>query len=319
MCFEIERKAVLVPGALLLCMFSMAHSLVVGQDLADFESRLTEFTLENGLRFLVLERHTAPVVSFHTYADVGSANEVKGITGMAHLFEHMAFKGSQTIGTLDYQAEAKALVQLDEAFLALKKERQRTGEIDGQRLSELRKRFEEAQKEASKYLIPDEFEEALTRAGAGGLNASTYYDATQYMVSLPSNKVELWMVLESERFLNPVLREFYKERDVVMEERRLRTESRPIGRLIEEFLAVAFKAHPYGEPVVGHMSDLETMTRQEAELFFEKYYSPGNLTIAIVGDVNPTEVRELAQTYFGRIPARPKPGPVETVEPPQLV
>lgn len=318
MCFEIERKSVLVPVALLWCMFSIAHSLVVGQDLADFESRLTEFTLENGLRFLVLERHTAPVVSFHTYADVGSADEVKGITGMAHLFEHMAFKGSQTIGTLDYQAEAKALVQLDEAFLALKKERQRTGEIDGQRLSELRKRFEEAQKEASKYLIPDEFEELITRAGAGGLNASTYYDATQYMVSLPSNKVKLWMALESERFLNPVLREFYKERDVVMEERRLRTESRPIGRLIEEFLAIAFKAHPYGEPVVGHMSDLETMTRPEAELFFKKYYSPGNLTIAIVGDVNPTEVRELARTYFGRIPARPKPGPVETVEPAQL-
>ena len=318
MCVEIERKSVLVPVALLLCIFTMAHSLVVAQDLADFESRLTEFTLQNGLKFLVLERHIAPVVSFHTYADVGSADEVKGITGMAHLFEHMAFKGSQTIGTMDYRAEAKALIRLDEAFLALKKERQRTGKSDGQRLSELRKRFEEAQKEASKHLIPDEFEEALTRAGAGGLNASTYYDATQYMVSLPSNKVELWMALESERFLNPVLREFYKERDVVMEERRMRTESQPIGRLIEEFLAVAFKAHPYGEPVVGHMSDLETMTRQEAELFFEKYYSPGNLTIAIVGDVNPTEVRELAQTYFGQIPARPKPEPVETVEPPQL-
>jgi predicted Zn-dependent peptidase len=126
------------------------------------------------------------------------------------------------------------------------------------------------------------------------------------------------MSMESDRFANPVLREFYKERDVVMEERRLRTESQPVGRLLEEFLAVAYKAHPYGEPVVGHMSDLETMTRSEAEAFFKKHYSLSNLTVAIVGDVNPRQIRELAERYFGRIPSGPKPDPVETVEPPQL-
>ena len=316
--FEIERESIFVLGVLLLCMFISVHSLVVGQDMDDFERRLTEFTLENGLKFIVFERHTAPIVSFHTYANVGSVDEVKGITGMAHLFEHMAFKGSQTVGTMNYEAEAKILTQLDESFLILKKESQKTGEIDRERLDKLSKSFEKLQEEASQYLVLDEFEEALLRAGASGLNASTYYDATQYTVSLPSNKLELWMVLESERFLNPVLREFYKEKDVVMEERRLRTESRPVGRLIEEFLAVAFKAHPYGEPVVGHMSDLETITRQEAENFFEDYYSPGNLVISIVGDVDPNEVRNLAHIYFGRIPERPKPGPVETVEPPQL-
>jgi predicted Zn-dependent peptidase len=126
------------------------------------------------------------------------------------------------------------------------------------------------------------------------------------------------MSMESDRFLNPVLREFYKEKDVVMEERRLGTESQPVGRLLEEFLAIAYKAHPYGEPIVGHMSDLETLTRSEAEAFFKKYYLPSNLTVAIVGDVNPQEVRELAQKYFNRIPGGPKPDPVETVEPPQL-
>ena len=318
MYFGIERKPIFVLGVLLVYMFTSAHSLVLGQEMNDFESRLTEFTLENGLKFIVYERHAAPVISFHTYANVGSADEVKGITGMAHLFEHMAFKGSQTVGTMNYEAEAKIFAQLDESFLILKKEKQKKGGIDREHLKALRKSFEKLQKAASQYLVLDEFEEALIRAGASGLNASTYYDATQYTVSLPSNKLELWMVLESERFLNPVLREFYKEKDVVMEERRLRTESRPVGRLVEEFLAVAFKAHPYGEPVVGHMSDLETMTRQEAEKFFEDYYSPGNLTISIVGDVDPTEVRNLAHIYFGRIPERPKPGPVETVEPPQL-
>ena len=126
------------------------------------------------------------------------------------------------------------------------------------------------------------------------------------------------MSMESDRFGNPVLREFYKEKDVVMEERRLSTESQPIGRLLEEFLAVAYKAHPYGEPIVGHMSDLETLTRSEAEAFFKRYYLPSNLTVAIVGDVNAQEVKELAEKYFSRIPSGPKPDPVETVEPPQL-
>ena len=299
----------------------MASSLVISpyaQSLERFEEKVTRFTLKNGLTFIVLERHEAPVVSFHTYADVGAVDEVKGITGMAHLFEHLAFKGSRNVGTKDYKAEEEAMTKMDALFLDIKKERRKEEQTDGKRLQELQKRLEEAQQEAASHLVPDEFEEALSRAGSTGLNASTSWDATRYTVSLPSNKVELWMSLESDRFLNPVLREFYKERNVVMEERRLRTENQPVGRLIEEFLGVAFKAHPYGEPVVGHMSDLETLTRAEAETFFRKYYSPSNLTLAIVGDVDASEVRKLAETYFGRIPGRPKPDPVETVEPLQL-
>ncbi|UCD51535.1 MAG: insulinase family protein, partial [Phycisphaerales bacterium] len=150
-----------------------------------------------------------------------------------------------------------------------------------------------------------------------GLNAGTSADYTVYFVNLPSNKLELWMLMESDRFLNPVLREFYKEKDVVMEERRMRTETQPVGKLLEEFLAVAYKAHPYGQPVIGHMSDLEALTRSEAEAFFRTHYGPTNLTMAIVGDVDPARVKALATEYFGRIPARPHPRPVETVEPPQ--
>lgn len=309
-------KAVQIVTGLILIALSFSASL--SQNLEDFEKRVTEFTLENGLHFIVLERHDAPVVSFHTYADVGSADEVIGITGMAHVFEHMAFKGSETIGTTDYEAEKEVMEKLDTVFMALKTERRKGDQADPERLSALEQKFKKLQEEDEQYLVHDEFEEALSRAGSVGLNASTSWDATQYSVSLPSNKIELWMSLESERFLRPVLREFYKEKDVVMEERRLRTESQPIGRLLEEFLAVAYKAHPYGEPPVGHMSDLRTMTRPEAEIFFNTYYTPGNLTIAIVGDVDPKDTRKLALTYFGRIPAGPIPEPVETVEPPQL-
>lgn len=296
----------------------LAPKSAEAQDLAEFEERMTEFTLDNGLKFLVLERHEAPVVSFHTYADVGSVDEVKGITGLAHLFEHMAFKGTKTIGTKNYQAEAEAMARMDETFEAIKAEQRKGDRADKARLAELQKQLKEAQEEAQKYLVHDEFDEAYVREGGAGFNAYTSRDATQYIVSLPSNKTELWMSMESERFLNPVLREFYKEKDVVMEERRLSTESRPVGRLLEEFLAIAYKAHPYGEPIVGHMSDLKTMTRTEAEAFFSKYYGPSNLAIAIVGDVNPEEIRKLAQTYFSRVPSGPKPDPVETVEPPQF-
>jgi predicted Zn-dependent peptidase len=285
---------------------------------AQFEKRMTEFTLSNGLKLLVLERHEAPVVSFHTYADVGASDEVRGITGMAHLFEHMAFKGTTTIGTRDYKAEEQAIDNIDEAFLALKAERRKGDRADKARLEQLEKQFKDAQEQAQKYLVHDEYEETFSREGSAGFNAYTSHDATQYIVSLPSNKVELWMMMESDRFAHPVLREFYKEKDVVMEERRLGVESQPVGRLLEEFMAIAYKAHSYGDEVVGHMSDLETMTRAEAEAFFKKYYSPSNLTIAIVGDVNPQQIKKLATEYFSGIPSGPKPDPVETVEPPQL-
>ena len=314
-----KPRSTVVHLAILFCVIAAVFpSFTTAQDVAQFEKRMTKFTLGNGLKFLVLERHEAPVVSFHTYADVGAADEVRGITGMAHLFEHMAFKGTKTIGTRDYEAEKKAMAKIDEAFLALKAERRKGDRADKARLEQLESQFREAQGQAQKYLVHDEYEETFSREGSTGFNAYTSHDATQYIVSLPSNKVELWMMMESDRFAHPVLREFYKEKDVVMEERRLGIESQPVGRLLEEFMAIAYKAHSYGDEVVGHMSDLETMTRAEADAFFKKYYSPSNLTIAIVGDVNPQQVRNLATEYFSGIPSGPKPDPVETVEPPQL-
>ena len=314
-----KQKTNVIWMAILLCAVAAAiPKPATAQDLAAFEKRMTEFALDNGLKFLMLERHEAPVVSFHTYADVGAVDEVQGITGLAHLFEHMAFKGTRTIGTKDYEAEAKAMAEIDEAFLALKAERRKGDRADKTRLEQLKNRMKKAQEKAQQYLVHDEYEEVFSREGSAGFNAYTSQDATQYIVSLPANKIELWMMMESDRFANPVLREFYKEKDVVMEERRLSVESQPIGRLLEEFMAIAYKAHPYGDQVVGHMSDIETLTRVEAEAFFSKYYAPSNLTVAIVGDVDPGQIRQLAEKYFGRIPSGPKPDPVETVEPPQL-
>ncbi|MCX5645896.1 MAG: pitrilysin family protein [Phycisphaerae bacterium] len=302
--------------ALVLFVLLVLGPAAMSQDLAGFEKRLTKFTLDNGLAFLVLERHEAPVVSFHTYADVGAVDEVTGFTGLAHLFEHMAFKGTQTVGTNDYQAAAAALAKMDDLFVALRKEKQKGDQADPAILKKLQEQFDQADAEAQKYIVHDEYEESLTQQGADGFNAYTSEDATQYIVSLPSNKLELWMMLEAERFAHPVLREFYKEKDVVMEERRM-MENSPTGRLYEEFEGIAFIAHPYRDGVIGHMSDLQALSRPEAEGFFKAHYGPSNLTIAIVGDVDPVNVKRLAAKYFASVPSGPKPEPVRTVEPPQ--
>jgi predicted Zn-dependent peptidase len=305
----------LLPITVILIFFIL--NITVAQDLADFEKEITEFTLDNGLQFIILERHEAPVATFLTFANVGAVDEQRGKTGLAHLFEHMAFKGTRTIGTRDYKAEAQAMTRMDEIFAALQTECARPSP-DPNRIQALQEQLEKAIQDGQAFLVHDEFEEALKRAGGDDLNAGTSADYTVYYVSLPSNKVELWMSMESDRFLNPVLREFYKEKDVVMEERRRTVDSNPIGRLLEEFNALAYRAHPYGVRVIGHMSDIKVLSRADAENFFGQYYIPNNLTIAIVGDVNPAEIQTLARCYFGRIPRGPQPELVRTVEPPQL-
>ena len=310
-------KGVRARTGLLLCLAAGFVGPAARGEFEDIQSRVNTFTLANGMKFIVLERHQAPVVSCYTYANVGSAQEAKGITGLAHLFEHMAFKGSERIGTKNFAAERAALDKVDEAFAAWSAERRKGSKADPEKLKQLEAAFKAAQEEAGKYVVPNEFGEAIEKAGGQGLNASTSWDATDYFFSLPSNELELWCYLESERFLDPVFREFYKEKNVVMEERRMRVESNPIGKMIEELLAVAYKAHPYGEPTIGHMSDLQGITRADAESFMKKYYIPNNLISVLVGDLETTQAKRLAEAYFGRLPAGPTPEPLRTVEPPQ--
>ncbi|MBM3749241.1 MAG: insulinase family protein [Acidobacteria bacterium] len=299
-----------------LWLLALTAAALAQSEFRDLESRVSEFTLANGQRFIVVERHNAPVATFMTYADVGAAQEVKGITGLAHVFEHMAFRGTTTIGTKDWAKEKVLLDKVEKAYYALRDEKRKGAKADAARLKELEQAFKDVQEEAGKLTYKEEFGEIIERAGGRDLNAGTGTDMTVYFFSLPSNQAELWFFLESERFRDPVFRDFYKERDVVMEERRL-GESQPIGRLVEEFQGVAYKSHPYGEGVIGHMSDLQNLTTADGQAFFKKYYVPSNLTTVVVGDVNPQRIRELAEIYFGRLPSVPKPEPVRTVEPPQ--
>lgn len=300
--------------SLLVTLF-MAGALR-SQALEAMKSKVKDKVLSNGMKVIVMERRDAPVASFHVYADVGSANESYGITGISHLLEHMAFKGSTTVGTTDYAQEAVVLAKLDSVCEELQRQQQSL-RPDSARIAALQGQFAFLEAEAKRYVVTDEFVDLLRKEGDRSVNAYTSNDATQYINSLPSNRLEFWMALTSDRFLNPVFREFYKERDVVMEERRLSLETRPIGRLIEDFLATSFKAHPYHHEVIGHMSDLKRLTRRDVEAYFRTFYIPSNMVVAIVGDVEATEAFRLAELYFGRIPSGPKPEGPRTEEPEQ--
>ncbi len=300
--------------AFLLLCFWLSISRASAQNLAD---QVIEHRLSNGLKVLLVERHRAPIVALQIMFKVGGVDEHAGITGAAHMFEHMLFKGTKNLGTHNYEEEEQVLKRVEHLMQALLEERQKGREADPEKLKQLEAQFQEAQAEAKRYVIPNEIGEIYAKNGAVGFNAFTAKDYTQYVVNLPANRIELWMMLESDRLANPVLREFYSERDVVLEERRRGYEIRPTGRLFEAFMAAAFIAHPYRLPTIGWKSDIENLTKTEVERFFQTYYVPNNAVIAIVGDIDPPAVLSMLERYFGSILAGPVPPPVKTVEPPQ--
>jgi predicted Zn-dependent peptidase len=304
--------------ALACCAMVATHCFAqdVQKELADFQKRVTVKVLPNGLTLIVCERPEAPVFSYFTIVDAGDANDPDGESGLAHMFEHLAFKGTKDIGTTDYAAEKVALAKVEATYAAYDTEyRKRVGQ-DPAKLKQLKDDFDAAEKAANQYVIPNEFTEIAEANGASGLNAETSLDATQYFWSMPSNRLQLWAYMESDRIGNPVPRQFYRERSVVMEEKRMRIDSNPVGYMVEQFLASAYVAHPYHRPGVGWESELSQITATEAEAFHRKYYVPANIVIAVVGDVTPADMPML-EKYFDAITAGPKPEPMATVEPPQ--
>jgi len=269
------------------------------------------------MHFIVLERHQAPVVSFHTYVNAGSVDDPEGKTGLAHMFEHMAFKGTDIIGSKNWPVEKNAMAAIEEVYDRLEQERRKGPHADAKTIKAQEAELKEAIEKAASYVVPNLYPTIIEENGGVDLNAFTAQDSTEYFYNLPANRIELWFLLESQRLLRPVFREFYKERDVVAEERRMRVESDPQGKLFESLTATALEAHPYRRPGLGWASDIQSLRVRDAEQFYKTYYAPGNVAIAIVGDVEPKQARALAQKYFGRLPAGPLPPLVHTVEPPQ--
>jgi predicted Zn-dependent peptidase len=291
--------------------------LAVAQDLASFEKRTTVKTLANGLTVIICERPEAPVFSFFTHVDAGSAQDPFQKTGLAHMFEHMAFKGTDKIGTKNYEAEKAALAKVEADYAAYLAERDKPFGRDEAKLKQSEQTWQADIKAADEYVKPHEFDTIVESEGGVGMNAFTNYDETAYFYSFPVNRLELWAYLESERFLHPVMREFYKERNVVIEERRMRVDSNPTGRLLEQFTTAAFQAHSYHRPTIGWMSDLNSFSATDAQHFFDKYYIPSNMVVAVVGDLKATDAMPIVEKYFGRLPTKPVPDERTTTEPPQ--
>jgi predicted Zn-dependent peptidase len=295
----IQNKTVYFISSLVLSFLLLLPSRVFPYEL---ENRVQSFTLKNGLRLLMMERHLSPTVSIYIRYRSGAVDEADGKTGTAHLLEHMMFKGTKTIGTRNYPREEKLLLKIEQAGMALDREQVKGVSADQATLTQLTQQLKMLQKSHRQLMISNEIDRLYTEQGAVGLNASTSQDLTTYQVSIPSNRIELWARIESDRMANPVFREFYTERDVVLEERRQRSESDPDGKLLERYLAIAFIAHPYRRPVIGWPSDMRFLDMAYMKHFFKKTHAPNNTVIAIVGDVRPAEVHRLVEKYFDRIP-----------------
>jgi len=312
----------------LLCRTGLCLGLAVLPGLAQ-QVPVVEKTLANGMKLLLVERHDDAAVAGGWVAHVGSSNERPGITGIAHLFEHMMFKGTSVIGTTNYQRDLEIMAAQEKIRDQMRAEEAkmraalRRGDIDDlaklesktERYKELEKQFNVLIAEHRQIIVKNEFDRIYRSGGGSGMNAFTSDDMTAYFINLPANKLELWMWMESERLLRPVFREFYAERDVVFEERRMRTESTPLGKFSETFNALFWESHPYGWPTVGWPSDIPAISKAQADEFYATYYAPQNITLILVGDLDVARATSLAAKYFSRIPAgKVAPPDVVTLE-----
>ncbi len=300
-------------STLALLLVSVAPSFAQTDEssnaLTALEKRVVMRTLSNGMRVIMLHRGEAPIFSGAVVVRVGGSDEQLGQTGISHMFEHMAFKGTITTGTKDYSKERKLLDQLEAIMQKLRYGVTATAEQQTE--------LDRINTELARVWDADAFVNEYKLNGSSDLNATTDAEFTKYMVGLPRSAFELWCWMESERLLHPVMRQFYQERDVVMEERRMRNEDSPEGALFELLLGTMFTVHPYGRPVIGYPFDVTNLTASDLDQFRKLYYVPSNITLGIVGDVHPERDLALIERYFGRMEIGPPPPRPRMVEPPQ--
>jgi predicted Zn-dependent peptidase len=300
----------------LVCLL-LARGAGADDTSVSLEGLIHEFELDNGITLLVVENDDSPTVGVVTAFSVGAAEERPGINGVTHILEHMLFKGTTEIGTTDWEAEQVHFDRIEELTVALKEEQAKGRGADEARIEALLAERQQEMDAAKEYAVDNQLSGLYEEAGGVNLNAFTSYDVTAYVQSLPANRLELWMYLESERLRRPILRQFYTEIQNVLEERRLSVDADPEGILLENLLAVAYDAHWYGYPIIGYPSDISSLTRTETEDWFRIYYAPNRLTLSIVGDVDAKQVHRMAQEYFGDIPRQDPPEPVETFDLPK--
>lgn len=316
-----KLKTALFSSVLTLCALVSAQAL-------DFTVPAKEIKLDNGLVIIVVERPGTGVFSSYIVTAVGSANEKPGSIGAAHFLEHMLFKGTETIGTTDYPAEQELMDKQDSLWNRIDRAKQESRFVKLSRdesayqkhldwITQMEALLDSLIADEALYVVKNEYEELYTRRGAVGFNASTGYDFTDYIVSLPANQLQTWFVMEADRMKNPVLREFYAEREVVLEERRLRIDNEGEGKLFEQFIGTAFIAHPY-QLMWEWKSDQGNIKREALKQFHRQFYAPNRTVVGLVGDVKFSDVQTYANEYWSDIPSQPEPDPIYTIEPDQL-
>ena len=277
----------------------------------NLKSSIRKVTFENGLTLLMMKRANSPTLALYTKFKVGSADETPEIAGTAHLLEHMLFKGTTNVGTTNYAKEKKYYLllkvtgsELDSLKLEIRNLEERGNPIPielKERKEILTRRLKTIEENQKKYTVKSEDTYIYEQHGQVGFNAYTSHDVTNYQIKLPSNRLEIWAKMESDRLTSPILREYYTERDVIMEERRMRVENRGFGILREKFLSMAFTKSPYQRPVIGYDSNIPYLDIYETEDFFKTYYTPDNMVIGIVGDLDFDDTEKMIKKYFGNL------------------
>ena len=283
----------------------------------DIQLPVQSHVLSNGLKVLVLERHEVPRIACRLAFRVGGSYDPQGRTGLAHLMEHMAFRGTKNIGTKDWPAEERVMAKIETLMAEIIALEGQGDAASKARLAKLREQLKQANERQKLLGKENELWELYNTAGATGMNAYTSRDHTMYVVNVPANKLELYMWLESDRVANSVMRGFYTEREVVRDERRRSVDANPAGHYNEELNAVFYTAHPYRRPIVGWDSDLAKLTSADAAAFHSTWYVPQNAVMCLVGDVKAAEAFKLAEQYFGRIPRSAKPLRVPPMDEPE--
>ncbi|MCF0221426.1 MAG: insulinase family protein [Fibrobacter sp.] len=268
--------------------------------LAEVNMKVHKEVLPNGLTVLLHPNSQAPTVSCRLFYVTGSVHEVPGKSGLAHLLEHELFKGTKKVGIQDSVADVR-FMQIQDSLQALIRPAKISG--DTATLRKLTAEHDSVVNEHRKIFIKDELWGAYQAAGGTGLNAFTSDLMTAYIVTLPKNKIEMFMWLEADRMQNAVLREFYSERDVVREERRMRYDDRPTGRFYETLNSMIYEAFPYRVPTIGWPSDIANLTREMADEHYRKYYKPRNAILVLAGDLDTAATMELVKKYFADIPS----------------
>ena len=279
--------------------------------------QVIERDLPNGLKVLIVQRPEIPTVRCILAYRVGSVNERPGITGISHFHEHMMFKGTYTMGikpgTLEKDTEYNRQIDALEAQIVA--EEAKIKGRDEAKIMALKKQVSDIiAKEKAETIVSEEIWGAYQEAGGTGLNASTGKEMTQYYVTLPKNKLELYLALEADRMANPIFREFYSERDVIVEERRM-SENQPGFFFNEQLNATFYAASPYSWEVLGWMSDVSRVTKQEMIDYRSQYYRPDNAVLVLAGDIDVEPTMALVNKYFGPIPAKGPSPRVRTEEP----